>query len=170
MKKILFILTAIIMLFMVGCTSEPDMTESQEPQSQYNILSDEETSNYMNENNENTNLTLSVDGTPLKVKWENNSSVSALKELAADGNLTIKAHQYGGFEQVGSLPQRIESNDVRMTAEPGDIMLYSSNSVVVYYGTNTWAYTKLGHIENLSEAELQELLSGETVSLTFSLS
>lgn len=170
MKKILFILTAIIMLFMVGCTSEPDMTESQEPQSQYNILSDEETSNYMNEKNENTNLTLSVDGTPLRVKWENNASVSALKELAADGNLTIKAHQYGGFEQVGSLPQRIESNDVHMTAEPGDIMLYSSNSVVVYYGTNTWSYTKLGHIENLSEAELQELLSGETVTLTFSLS
>ena len=170
MKKILFILTAIIMLFMVGCTSEPDMTESQEPQSQYNILSDEETSNYMNEKNENTNLTLSVDGTPLRVKWENNSSVSALKELAADGNLTIKAHQYGGFEQVGSLPQRIESNDVHMTAEPGDIMLYSSNSVVVYYGTNTWSYTKLGHIENLSEAELQELLRGETVTLTFSLS
>lgn len=170
MKKILFILTAIIMLFMVGCTSEPNMTESQEPQSQYNILSDEETSNYMNEKNENTNLTLSVDGTPLKVKWENNASVSALKELAADGNLTIKAHQYGGFEQVGSLPQRIESNYVHMTAEPGDIMLYSSNSVVVYYGTNTWAYTKLGHIENLSEAQLQELLSGETVTLTFSLS
>lgn len=170
MKKILFILTAIIMLFMVGCTSEPDMTESQEPQSQYNILSDEETSNYMNEKNENTNLTLSVDGTQLSVKWENNASVSALKELAADGNLTIKAHQYGGFEQVGSLPQRIESNDVHMTAEPGDIMLYSSNSVVVYYGTNTWSYTKLGHIENLSEAELQELLSGETVTLTFSLS
>ena len=124
----------------------------------------------MNEKNENTNLTLSVDGTQLSVKWENNASVSALKELAADGNLTIKAHQYGGFEQVGSLPQRIESNDVHMTAEPGDIMLYSSNSVVVYYGTNTWSYTKLGHIENLSEAELQELLSGETVTLTFSLS
>lgn len=169
MKKILFILTAII-LFMTGCTSEPDITESQEPQSQYDILSDEETSNSMTENNENTNLTLSVDGTPLRVKWENNASVSALKELAANGNLTIKAHQYGGFEQVGSLPQRIESNDVNMTAEPGDIMLYSSNSVVLYYGTNTWAYTKLGHIENLSEAQLKELLSGETVTFTFSLS
>lgn len=170
MKKILFILTAIIMLFMVGCTSEPEIKETQDLQSQHEILSNEDISNYMNEKNENTNLTLSVNGTPLRVKWENNSSVSALKELAADGNLTIKAHQYGGFEQVGSLPQRIESNDVHMTAEPGDIMLYSSNSVVVYYGTNTWAYTKLGHIENLSEAELQELLSGETVTLTFSLS
>lgn len=169
MKKILFILIAMV-LFMAGCTSEPEIKETQELQSQYNILSDEDISNHMTENNENTNLTLSVDGTQLRVKWENNSSVSALKELAADGNLTIKAHQYGGFEQVGSLPQRIESNDVHMTAEPGDIMLYSSNSVVVYYGTNTWAYTKLGHIENLSEAELQELLSGETVSLTFSLS
>lgn len=169
MKKILFILTA-MMLFMTGCTLEPDMTESHEPQSQYDILSGEETLNSMTENNENTTLTLSVDGTPLKVKWENNASVSSLKELAAEGNLTIKAHQYGGFEQVGSLPQRIESNDVHMTAEPGDIMLYSSNSVVVYYGTNTWAYTKLGHIENLSEAQLKELLSGETVTFTFSLS
>lgn len=169
MKKILFILIAMV-LFMAGCTSEPEIKETQELQSQYNILSDEETSNYMNEKNENTNLTLSVDGTQLSVKWENNASVSALKELAADGNFTIKAHQYGGFEQVGSLPQRIESKDVHMTAEPGDIMLYSSNSVVVYYGTNTWSYTKLGHIENLSEAELQELLSGETVTLTFSLS
>lgn len=169
MKKILFILTA-IMLFMVGCTSEPDMTESQEPQSPYDILSDQETSNYMKENNENINLTLSVDGTPLKVKWENNESVCALKKLASEKDLTIKAHQYGGFEQVGSLPQRIESNDVNMTAKPGDIMLYSSNSVVVYYGTNTWSYTKLGHIENLSVAQLKELLSGETVTFTFSLS
>lgn len=169
MKKILFILIAMV-LFMAGCTSEPEIKETQDLQSQHEILSNEDISNYMNEKNENTNLTLSVDGTQLRVKWENNSSVSALKELAAGGNLTIKAHQYGGFEQVGSLPQRIESNDVHMTAKPGDIMLYSSNSVVVYYGTNTWSYTKLGHIENLSEAQLQELLSGETVSLTFSLS
>lgn len=169
MKKILFILTAII-LFMTGCTSKPEIKETQETQSQYEILSDEDIGNYMNENNENTNLTLSVDRTPLSVKWENNESVSALKKLASEKDLTIKAHQYGGFEQVGSLPQRIESNDVHMTAQPGDIMLYSSNSVVLYYGTNTWSYTKLGHIENLSEAELKKLLSGETVTLTFSLS
>lgn len=169
MKKILFILIAMI-LFMSGCGAKPETTETNEPQSQHEILSNEDISNYMNEKNENINLTLSVDGTPLRVKWENNASVSELRELAEDGNLTIKAHQYGGFEQVGSLPQRIESNDVHMTAQPGDIMLYSSNSVVVYYGTNTWSYTKLGHIENLSEAQLKELLSGETVTLTFSLS
>lgn len=155
---------------MTGCTSKPDMTESQEPQSQYDILSDEDISNYMLENNESTKLTLSVDGTPLSVKWENNKSVSALKELAAEKDLTIKAQQYGGFEQVGSLPEKIVSEDSHMTAEPGDIMLYSSDSVVIYYGTNTWSYTKLGHIENLSEIQLNQLLSGEAVTLTFSLS
>ena len=69
MKKILFILTAII-LFMTGCTSEPEIKETQELQSQYEILSDEDIGNYMNENNENSNLTLSVNGTPLSVKWE----------------------------------------------------------------------------------------------------
>lgn len=61
---------------------------------------------------------------------------------------------YGGFEQVGSLPESIVSNDVQITTSPGDIALYSGNSIVIFFGTNSWAYTKLGHIEGVSGDEL----------------
>lgn len=72
---------------------------------------------------------------------------------------------YGGFEQVGSIGAKIEQDDVQMTTSAGDIVLYSGNQIVVFYGSNTWAYTKLGHIHH-SEEELTELLGKEDVTLT----
>ena len=65
---------------------------------------------------------------------------------------------YGGFEQVGSLPQSFSRGDTQMTAQPGDIVLYSGNQLVVFFGSNSWIYTKLGHINDLSADELTVLL------------
>lgn len=113
--------------------------------------------------------TLFVNGTELNVTWEDNETVQALKEALRDGDITVETHQYGGFEQVGSLPQTFVRNDVQMRTEPGDIVLYGGNSVVLFYGSNSWTYTKLGHIENLSADELHTLLSGETVQAVFRL-
>lgn len=75
---------------------------------------------------------------------------------------------YGDFEQVGSLEKTIISDDERITTSPGDIVLYSSNQIVIFYGSNTWSYTKLGHI-SLSESELTDLLGDEDVVITLSL-
>ena len=71
---------------------------------------------------------------------------------------------YGGFEQVGSIGQSISRDDKQITTEYGDIVLYSGNQIVVFYGSNSWAYTKLGHID-LSEEELTQLLSNGDVVL-----
>ena len=68
---------------------------------------------------------------------------------------------YGGFEQVGSLPQSFSRSDTQMTAQPGDIVLYSGNQLVVFFGSNSWSYTKLGHISGLSADELAALLNKE---------
>ena len=65
---------------------------------------------------------------------------------------------YGGFEQVGRLPQSFSRSDTQMTAQPGDIVLYSGNQLVVFFGSNSWSYTKLGHINDLSADELTVLL------------
>ena len=65
---------------------------------------------------------------------------------------------YGGFEQVGSLPQSFSRSDAQMTTQPGDIVLYSGNQLVVFFGSNSWSYTKLGHISGLSADELTVLL------------
>ena len=110
-------------------------------------------------------LNIFIDGENIPVRWENNESVNALKNIAP---LTVKLSAYGGFEQVGSLGRTLPRNDVNMTSWPGDIVLYSGNQIVIFHGSNTWAYTKLGSITGKSLSELKAILDkpGVTISLT----
>ena len=87
--------------------------------------------------------------------WEENDSVNALKELAGEEPLVIQMSMYGGFEQVGPIGQDIVSDDARITTEAGDIVLYSSDQIVVFHGSNSWAYTRLGHVD-LSQKEMKQ--------------
>ena len=112
---------------------------------------------------EDVEMILQIDGKEIPVTWEDNASVDALSELAVDG-LEIQMSMYGGFEQVGSIGQSIARDDKQTTTSAGDIVLYSGNQIVVFYGSNSWAYTRLGKI-NLSEDELTELLSNGDVTL-----
>lgn len=76
---------------------------------------------------------------------------------------------YGGFEQVGSLGMTLPRNDTRITTAAGDIVLYSGNQMVVFYGSNTWAYTRLGKITDKTDQELTQLLSGGDVTIRISM-
>ena len=111
-------------------------------------------------------LAMSVNGVVLDVAWEDNETVAELLAYAQNETITVNTTIYGGFEQVGSFPQRFFRNDVQMTTEPGDIVLYSGNQLVVFFGSNSWNYTKLGHI-NLAAEKLAELLSGESAVIEF---
>lgn len=110
---------------------------------------------------ENT-VKLFINGTEVPVTWENNASVEALKELLP---LTVQMSMYGGFEQVGPIGQSITRDDHQTTTQSGDIVLYSGNQIVVFYGSNSWAYTRLGHID-LSQQEMADLLSHGDVTIT----
>lgn len=77
-------------------------------------------------------------------------------------------HMYSTFEQVGSLGQTIKSSDSSYTATAGDICLYQSNQIVLFYGSNTYEYTKLGHMQ-LSKSELEELLGEDDVVIEIKL-
>ncbi len=109
-------------------------------------------------------MKLKIGETEVPVTWEDNPSAAALGKLLP---LTIPMSMYGGFEQVGPIGQSIESSDTRITTGCGDIVLYAGNQLVIFYGSNTWAYTRLGHIE-LSQEEITALLSGGSVSVTLS--
>ena len=87
--------------------------------------------------------------------------------LAKDG-LTINMSKYGGFDHVGSIGSTLPSTDTRITTSPEDIVLYSSNQIVIFYDSNTWTYIKLVHI-NLSKSELIDLLGDEDVVTTLTL-
>ena len=113
-----------------------------------------------------TVLQMTIGDTPVEVAWEDNESVEALKDLCQDGPLTIEMSMYGGFEQVGSIGQSLPRADVQMTTQAGDIVLYSGNQMVVFYGSNSWSYTKLGRISGKSSQELAELLGNGDVTIT----
>ena len=99
--------------------------------------------------------------------FENNSSAEEFQKLLSQGPLTIEMEDYGGFEKVGPLGTTLFRNDTRITTEPGDVILYQGNQITIYYGTNSWNFTRLAKIDDPSS--LQEKLGDGTVSVTFSL-
>ena len=107
-----------------------------------------------------------INDTELEVTWEDNDSVRALKGIASEGPITIGMSMYGGFEQVGPIGQDLPRNDRQTTTGAGDIVLYSGNQIVVFYGSNSWSYTRLGHIEGKTPEELTDMLGTADVTVT----
>ena len=98
-----------------------------------------------------------------------NSSTQALKELLADGPLTIDMRDYGNMEKVGGFGTSLPTNDESITTQAGDLILYQGNSFVIYYAPNSWSFTRLGKIDSVTAEELREVLGNGNVSVTLSL-
>ena len=114
-------------------------------------------------------MKLWIGETAVAVAWEDNDAVRALRELVAEQPLTIKMSMYGGFEQVGSIGTDLPRNDTQTTTQAGDIVLYAGDQMVVFYGSNSWAYTRLGRVTDKTAGEMAELLSGGDVTITVAL-
>lgn len=110
-------------------------------------------------------MKMMINDTEVQVSWENNESVKALAEMTENGPVTIQMNAYGGFEQVGPIGATLPSNDTSIKTDAGDIMLYTSDHRVIFYGSNSWSYTKLGRITDKSASELKSLLSGSGVTV-----
>ena len=104
----------------------------------------------------------------IPVTWEINPSVSALKSDLQAGDIVVSMSMYSNNEQVGPLDKSYPSNDVQTTTNNGDIVLYRSDQIVLFYGSNSWAYTRLGKMD-LSENEVVNLLSNGDVSIRLTL-
>ena len=185
MKRILGIFLSFgLILSMAGCSSNTPFSESSEtatqPQTNGTTASGSETektdattaqtettTEAATETEAVKTMILMIGSTEVPVVWEDNASVEELKKLAESG-LSIQMSKYGGFEQVGPIGQRIPDSDKKITTSPGDIVLYSGNQIVIFYGSNTWSYTKLGKI-NLSKNELKELLSKGDVKISIAV-
>jgi len=113
-----------------------------------------------------SDMKMMIGDTEVSVEWEENESVEALMELAGNEPLTIRMSMYGGFEQVGSIGTSLPRNDKQTTTNAGDIVLYSGDQIVVFYGSNSWAYTRLGHITDKSAQEMADLLGNGDVTIT----
>ncbi len=172
MKKVLIIILVIALVMLsAACSGKEKTQESGVPEetAQAETIdtgAGEEQDTNNKEESVTIKMTLKINDIEVNVNWEDNESVRALADLAAKEPLVIDTSRYGGFEQAGEIGTTLPSNDVNTTTEPGDIVLYSDSSIVVFFGTNTWAYTRLGHIEDKSEDELRDLLGGDNAVLT----
>ena len=151
-------------------TETPDADSSQESESgtQDTDAPQESEPEAQMTDKEKTDMKLKIKDTEVPVTWEENESVDALAALAAEGPLTIQLSMYGGFEQVGPIGQSIVSDNQQTTTQAGDIVLYSGDQIVVFYGSNSWDYTRLGHVE-LSQKEMEELLGNGDAMLTLQM-
>ena len=159
MKKILILLLSFVLLLSVTACASNETGNNKSLQNEEDDTMVDETLAAM---------TLQIGDDAVTVEWEENDSVNALTELAKDEPLTVQMSMYGGFEQVGSLGTSLPRDDVQTTTKAGDIVLYSGNQIVVFYGSNSWAYTRLGRITDKTAAELAELLGNGNVTLTLS--
>ena len=114
-------------------------------------------------------LYLHVNGHTLTVDLRDNSSVRALVDELKSDDITIAMKDYARFEKFGELPHSYPRNDEQITTEAGDVILSESNLLVIYYDRNSWNFTRLGKIRNLSQSELKKILGHGNVTVTVSL-
>lgn len=102
-----------------------------------------------------------------KATLEDNVAVDAFAQMMKQAPVVMQMSEYGGFEKVGSLGQSLPTSNRQTTTQSGDIVLYNGNQIVIFYGSNSWSYTRLGRIDDLSG--WREVLGSGAVTVTFSL-
>lgn len=112
-------------------------------------------------------LKISIGDQELDAVFADNPSAEAFRQLLQQGPVTVDMTDYGGFEKVGPLGTSITTSDTQITTEPGDVILYQGNQITIYYGTNTWNFTRLAKIRDTTD--LKEKLGEGRVQVTFSL-
>ena len=126
--------------------------------------------NQTNADMENNKIRLTVEGgRTFTATLVDNTSAQALVEQLAKGDITVDMEDYADMEKVGTLGISLPRNDRQTTTGPGDLILYQGHNFVIYYDTNSWNFTRLGKIDNVSQTELKAALGEGDVRVTLSL-
>ena len=158
------------LLALLSCTKDPDpvVTVTDPPREKPAGLDGQ---NGNDQTPMPTEIKITVSGKSLPVKIEDNAATRALVEALREASVTYEADDYGGFEKVGALGRSLPTSNSQISTKPGDVILYSGNQIVLFYGTNSWSYTRIGRMEYGTLDELKSFLkAGEgriTVTLSF---
>ena len=112
---------------------------------------------------------ITVKDTTLTAVLSDTQAAAELAEKLAEGTVTVTLNEYGGFEKVGKLPWELTKSDVQTVTVPGDIMLYRGGQMTIFYNSNSWSYTSLGHIEGATSESLAALFGKDGIEVTLSL-
>ena len=155
------ILSTLIIPAMLACEKLPDPVVPDPSQ---------EEQNGGQENKMPETIKITISGKTLPVKIEDNEATKALVASLREASITYEAHDYGGFEKVGALGRSLPESDTQITTQAGDVILYNSNQIVLFYGSNTWSYTRLGKMQYESLDELKSFLKAGEGNCTVTLS
>lgn len=139
-RKTLLLLCNLPLLFLSACEGKEAFVKRESPVVTENRQAEEE----------KMKIKVQVGEAAFKAVLEENSAAQELAELLRHDPLTMQMSEYAGFEKVGFIGKSLPADDVRMTSRAGDIVLYNENQLVLFYGSNTWSYTKIAHIDDLS--------------------
>lgn len=115
---------------------------------------------------------ITIGGKTQSVTLADNTATRALVEKLRQASVNVTLDSSSGFEIWGALGFSLPTSNEQMTAEAGDVVLYNGSNICLFYGSNSWSYTRLGKIDGLSASELRTFLkAGESnISVTLSLS
>ena len=156
-----------LLLFPMGCA--PHSTEPNPAESTENIVAAPAPTPQNSGDDTANQISIRAGETVFTATLADNSSAQALKDLLRASPLTVDLHDYNNMEKVGTLGTTLPENDERITTEPGDLILYQGNSLCIYYDTNTWDFTRLGKINDVTQAELKQALGEGDISVTLEL-
>lgn len=145
------------------------MTLASSDESHDLVSIDTEKEEITNDTIDTNTMNLQIGDRTLTATLADNSSVAALINALSQGSITVEMRDYGNMEKVGSLGRSFPRNDQSITTQPGDIILYQGNALVIYYAPNTWSFTRLGKIDGLNQQELKQVLGEGNVTITLSL-
>ena len=159
-KYLVFILTAVLLFALTACTNNTNNTaKGRVITTKANEVITDATKNTTQEHKEKK-VKISIDGKIFSATLEDNAAANEFYELVKNEGITIDMSDYSGFEKVGALSHTLTSDDKQTTTKAGDIVLYQSNQIVMFYGSNSWSYTRLGRIDDLNGWE-EALGSGD---------
>lgn len=168
MKKIVYLIVLVLIIAgITACASEKQSTTEPQTTSITSENTGEQEVQNEQSQNEIPQMKIQIGEYIFYASLENNTSVDALIQMMKETPIVINMRDYSGFEKVGSLGTTLPDSDSQITAQAGDIVLYNKDQIVVFYGSNSWSYTKIGHVNDLTDWE-KALGSGE-VEITFSI-
>ena len=115
-------------------------------------------------------MNITINGKTVSCQLVENSSTRALLAQLEKGDITYEADDYGNFEKVGYIGFNLPQNNENITTTAGDVILYQGNNICLYYGSNSWSFTRLGKIEGMSKDEIKTFLNAGEGSVKVTLS
>lgn len=179
MKKMLSVTFIIVCAFAALLSGCADSRRTEDPESQssgsdsdivqeFRAAEDEAAEqNVKEEETMDRKMIVEVGGKHFTATLEDNKAADTLAEMMQEDPVTIQMSDYGGFEKVGDLGTELPTSNRQTTTRAGDIVLYQGNQIVIFYGSNSWSYTRLGRIDDLTGWETA--LGDGDATVTFAL-